>query len=342
MGLFDSVRDALPGGDRDDADADPDGGFALGERVDGDVFAAAAEGVCRAELVSVGEYLLRYRAELDDPDPRMDETAVVLALGTEDPAVVEAFRTRRDAWANWRTTPGVAFVGAVGDAPTPWLARRGDLVPLTDASGLSVRRRLAVVTEIAAAFDNVETGNGRHWDLAPGDVFLVDADDPIPGTARADVGEFAAVGDWGLRRAVLVAAGESVPVTPYDAPEQVAPDRFEAPAAMTAHVTETDAVDAGIELEARHADSKPWIDAYRFGAVAHEVLTGRPPFTGEDPAALRSAVLEGEPDPPTELSPGLPAGVDGLVGALLERDPSDRPMAGWVTEEFEELFEAAG
>jgi serine/threonine protein kinase len=236
----------------------------------------------------------------------------------------------------------VVFVGATGDAPTPWLAHRGDRSPLGDPAGRSVRRRLAVVTEIAAAFDNVETGNGRHWGLTPDDVVLVDPGVAIPDTARADVGEFAAVGNWGLRRAVRDAAGEPVPVSPYDAPEQVAPERFEVPSTIAAYVAETDAVDTAIDLEQRHAVSKPWIDAYRVGAVAYEVLTGRPPFPADDPETLATTILAEDPAPPSEVAPELPSEVDPVVAALLERDPSDRPMAGWVTEELEELFEAAG
>lgn len=341
MGLFDSIREALSDDDGDGDESDTEADFELGARIDGEAFAAAAVGVESAELVAQGEYLLQYRAHLDDPDPRMGETAVVLALDSGDPDLIEAFEDRRETWVNGRTTPGVVFVGAAGDEPTPWLAHRGDLVPFAEREGLSVRRRLAVVTEISAAFDNVETGNDRHWDLSPANVWLVDPDDPIPGTARADVGEFAAVGDWGLRRAVLDAAGDPIPVSPYDAPEQVAPDRFDAPTTMEAYVTETDAVDATIDLEDRHAASKPWIDAYRFGAVAYEVLTGHPPFAAEDQTALREAILEERVTPPTEVDPDLPAAVDPLVAALLERDPSRRPMAGWVAEEFEGLFEAA-
>jgi hypothetical protein len=340
MGLFDALRAVLSGDEGSGREDDGELGFDVADRYDGDAFARAARGIRSAELLEEGT-ILRYRAKLDDPDPRMGETAVVLAVGTADQAVSEAFRDRRETWVDGRTTPGVVFVGSFGDEPTPLLAHRGDLVSLSDRD-LSVRRRLAVVTELAAAFDNMETGNDRHWGLTPRDVWLVDPDDPIPGTARADVGEFAAVGDWGLRRAVRDAAGESVPVTPHDAPEQVAPDRFEAPSTMEAYVPETDAVDKTIELEQRHAASKPWIDAYRTGAVAYEALTGRPPFEAPDPDALAEAILEGDPTPPSEVDPELPSAVDSIVAALMERDPADRPMAGWVVEDLEELFEATG
>jgi eukaryotic-like serine/threonine-protein kinase len=63
-------------------------------------------------------------------------------------------------------------------------------------------------------------------------------------------------------------------------------------------------------------------DIYALGCVLHAMLTGEPPFTGDDPmrVALRHIT-----EPP--LRPGLPAGLDRLLDAMLAKRPVDRPAS---------------
>jgi predicted Ser/Thr protein kinase len=65
-------------------------------------------------------------------------------------------------------------------------------------------------------------------------------------------------------------------------------------------------------------------DLYSFGALAYHLLTGTPPFEG-DALALALHHLNDRPEAPSVRRDGLPATVDDVVLALLDKDPDRRP-----------------
>ena len=85
----------------------------------------------------------------------------------------------------------------------------------------------------------------------------------------------------------------------------------------------------GHEVDARS-------DLFSFGAVAFEMLTGRPAFEGDTVADVRAAVLEHDPPPVSRLQPEVPSVVDDVVRRCLAKDVNERfQTAGDVIRELQ-------
>jgi eukaryotic-like serine/threonine-protein kinase len=65
-------------------------------------------------------------------------------------------------------------------------------------------------------------------------------------------------------------------------------------------------------------------DIYAVGALAYEMLTGRPPFIGPSPQAILAAQVMQVPQPITDLRSTVPPALAGLVMRCLEKKPADR------------------
>jgi serine/threonine protein kinase/Tfp pilus assembly protein PilF len=78
-------------------------------------------------------------------------------------------------------------------------------------------------------------------------------------------------------------------------------------------------------------------DIWSLGAVLYEMLTGRAPFDGESPNAVRTALLEHEP--PTLAETDLPPSLQKLLEKCLRKDPAERFQA---SEELLAALRASG
>jgi Tol biopolymer transport system component len=65
-------------------------------------------------------------------------------------------------------------------------------------------------------------------------------------------------------------------------------------------------------------------DVFAFGAMLHEMVTGRRAFTGSSQASLIGAILHFEPPRVTVAAPGAPPALDRLVSVCLAKDPDHR------------------
>ncbi|MCG5534596.1 HEAT repeat domain-containing protein [Ectothiorhodospira mobilis] len=153
--------------------------------------------------------------------------------------------------------------------------------------GQAVRHAAAVAAGMAAAH---EVGV-IHRDLKPGNVLINEH-----GLVKiVDFGIAAVTGGGDTR---LTRTGILVGTPRYMAPEQATGGRVTASA-----------------------------DIYALGVVLYEMLTGRPPFEGEDQIALVYQHVQGRATPPAELNPAIDPRLNALVLQMMAVEPAARPAS---------------
>src|SRR3989475_287855 len=127
-------------------------------------------------------------------------------------------------------------------------------------------------------------------------------------------GKHALVADFGVAKAVaestgktaLTSLGVALGTPAYMAPEQAAADP--------------------------NTDHRG--DIYAVGALAYEMLAGRPPFIGPSPQSVLAAHVTSQPDPVTKYRDSVPPALAALVMRCLAKHPADRfQSAGDVRSE---------
>ncbi len=65
-------------------------------------------------------------------------------------------------------------------------------------------------------------------------------------------------------------------------------------------------------------------DLYSTGCLLYELLTGRPPFTGDSPVAIAYQHVRENPVPPSRVDPDVPPWADAIVLKAMAKAPADR------------------
>jgi eukaryotic-like serine/threonine-protein kinase len=199
----------------------------------------------------------------------------------------------------------------VGTLPVPYIVMEfvdgrtlRDL--LKDNRRLLPERALEITDGVLRALDYSHRNGIVHRDIKPGNVML---------TRSGDV----KVMDFGIARAVadsqltMTQTAQVIGTAQYLSPEQARGERVDARS-----------------------------DLYSTGCLLYELLTGRPPFTGDSPVAIAYQHVKEEPIPPSQIDPEVPAWADAIVLKAMQKDPADRyQSAGEMRNDIQRALSGA-
>ena len=231
-----------------------------------------------------------YRAE------HSDGSTVALKVIRRDLAADDVFRRRfaREAGTAARVHhPRVVELVEVGDEDgVPYLAQRyvpggtlGDRLAVERQMGLADVVRLLI--DVGSGIDALHGAGLVHRDLKPANI-LLDED------GRALIADFGLAKD--PQGTVLTRPGHVVGSMDYMAPEQI-----------------------------RGEEVGPPADVYALGCIAHECLTGQPPFADREGVRVLWAHLRDEPPDLCAGRADVPSDVSWAVCCALEKDAAKRP-----------------
>ena len=232
-------------------------------------------------------------------DTTLDRDVAFALIKTEglDDASRQRITREAQAMARLGDHPNIVNVYDIGEEDgKPYIVQPllsgGDVegvIEKAEDHKLSLEEAIRIASETCEGLALAHDKGIVHRDLKPGNIWLTEG-----GTAK--------IGDFGLAVAVdrsrLTQAGMMVGTVGYMPPEQ----------AMGGEVT-------------------PQSDLYSLGCMLYEMVTGRPPFVGEESVAIIGQHLNTPPVAPTWHRPDCPPALEALVLRLMEKDPAKRPTS---------------
>ena len=162
---------------------------------------------------------------------------------------------------------------------------------------LPVGSALQYATEIAAGLDQAHRRAIVHRDLKPANIMLTK--------------DGVKLLDFGLAKLRSSAELEGAAI-------EVTQSRATSPGTILGTVQYM----APEQLEGKEADTRS--DIFAFGAVLHEMITGKPAFAGTSRASVIGAILRDTPPPISTVQPIAPPALDRVIALCLEKNPDDR------------------
>ncbi len=247
-------------------------------------------------------------------DSKLDRDVAVAVIKTDGLDEAGLSRVKREAQAMGRLGdhPNIVTVFDIGDdGGQPYIVSQymagGDLDGLLNKMPdrrLPVQEAVRIAQQVQQGLAHAHERGIIHRDLKPGNIWLTE-----DGTAK--------IGDFGLAvaldRSRLTMEGMMVGTVAYMPPEQA----------------------LGRQPDARS-------DLYSLGCVTYEMVTGRPPFLGDDPVAIISQHINTAPVAPSWHNPEVPRALESLILRSLAKDPNERPeSAAAIPEALRAIVETA-
>ncbi|MEV6304368.1 serine/threonine-protein kinase [Actinoplanes sp. NPDC051861] len=154
---------------------------------------------------------------------------------------------------------------------------------------LAVAEAIGIASQVCAALEAATAAGVVHRDLKPANILLTEA-------GGVKVCDFGLARVTGIAGRDLTHPAQMIGTSTYMAPEQV----------------------TGSTVDAR-------TDLYGLGCVLYAMLTGRPPFTGDNAVQIAWHHVERTPAPVSTHRDDVPADLDRLLRSLLAKYPADRP-----------------
>jgi eukaryotic-like serine/threonine-protein kinase len=237
-----------------------------------------------------------YRAR----DIRLDRIVAIKTLRTDlarDQIFQARFRREAQSAASLNH-PSIVAVYDTGEdmtagIPVPYIVMEyvdGRTVRdlLQEGHRLLPERSLEIIDGVLRALDYSHQAGIVHRDIKPGNVMV---------TRNGDI----KVMDFGIARAMsdaqatMTQTAQVIGTAQYLSPEQARGERV---------------------------DSRS--DLYSTGCLLYELLTGRPPFTGDSPVAIAYQHVRENPVPPSRVDPDVPPWADAIVLKAMAKSPADR------------------
>ncbi|WP_242910721.1 Stk1 family PASTA domain-containing Ser/Thr kinase [Actinomadura terrae] len=237
-----------------------------------------------------------YRAR----DLRLDRVVAVKTLRSDlarDPTFQARFRREAQSAASLNHPSVIAVYDTgedmIGDTSIPYIVMEyvdgstlRDL--LRENRALLPDKALEITDGILRALDYSHRGGIVHRDIKPANVMMTRAHE-------------VKVMDFGIARAMADSAAtmtqtaQVIGTAQYLSPEQARGERVDARS-----------------------------DIYSTGCVLYELLTGKPPFTGDSPVAIAYQHVREEPVPPSQVDPDIPQWADAIVLKAMAKDAAHR------------------
>jgi len=229
-------------------------------------------------------------------DPLLDRTVAIktinMELAQEEKKEYEARFYQEAKAAGGLNHPNIVIIYDIGKSGNiaymaMELLQGKELKTLmSKATALPVAYAVDVAAQIAEGLGYAHEHGIVHRDIKPANIMIVR-------------GELVKITDFGIARMrsanVQTQVGTVLGSPRYMSPEQVAGKRAE-----------------------------PRSDTFSLGAIIYEMLTGRPPFNGEDVTSVMFQILNFMPPPPSALNAEVPEMLDFIIAKALAKASADR------------------